>query len=120
MDFRPNCKSCLYLSMVLQRPVGCEQHASPAAWSAAGPTVRQRPESHLALSSGSHAMPPDGGRLGADCPPSGDPVLLFSRAEYQRLRTLRARVQERLERGDRLDAVDPGRDRADDADGPHR
>ena len=37
VDLKPNCKSCLYLSTVLQRPVGCERHAATWAWSAAGP-----------------------------------------------------------------------------------
>ena len=107
LDFRPNCKSCLYLSMVLQRPVGCEQHAGTSAWSAAAPAARQRPEASSALPSGPLALPSEVDRADADASPNPDVAALFSRAEYQRLCALRARVQAQLDRGRRPDDADP-------------
>ena len=107
LDFRPNCKSCLYLSMVLQRPVGCEQHATTSAWSAAAsPATRPRLDSSVALPSPSAEVAQEAEEL-----PNPDLVVLFSRSEYQRLCALRARVQEQLVRGRRPDDLNSRRGR---------
>ena len=91
--------------MVLQRPVGCEQHATASAWSAAGsPATRPRSDSPVALPS------PSAGAAEEDLE-DPDLMVLFSRSEYQRLCALRARVQEQLVRGRRPDDLNSRRGR---------
>lgn len=98
MDFKPSCKSCLYLSMVLQRPVGCEQHTTTSAWSAARASGGKPPgDGPIALPIGEPSEQPD--EL-----PTHDLMVLFTRVEYRRLCALRARVQEQRRRGRQPDA----------------
>lgn len=115
MDFKPSCKSCLYLSMVLQRPVGCEQHATASAWSAAGgPVSKPRADTPVALPAAEASQQPDDRLLNPDL------VVLFTHAEYQRLCALRARVQEQRGRDPWPDDLSPDRGCADGGGGAAR
>ena len=93
--------------MVLQRPVGCEQHATASAWSAAGsPATRPRLDSPVALPSPAAEAAEEVEELA-----NPDLVVLFSRSEYRSLCALRARVQEQLVRGRRPDDLNSRRGR---------
>ena len=97
--------------MVLQRPVACEQHASTSAWSAAAASaVSTRPESQVALPPGPVAAAAEADFLPNPDVPNSDIMVLFSRAEYQRLAALRARVQKQLQRGDGHDTLGASRE----------
>ena len=104
--------------MVLQRPVACEQHASTSAWSAAASRANLRPETQVALPPGPVLAPAEADRAAPDRLPNPDVMVLFSRAEYQRLAALRARVQKQLQQGDSPDELGAPRHRADDASAP--
>lgn len=102
MSFRPDCGSCVYLTLVLRRPSACREHLGTAFWSTPGETLAGRSQRWRPPTL-SDDEPPDAGEV----PPR------FTAAEYYRLLALRERVRRRRRLGlDEGDRATPG-ERAD-------
>jgi hypothetical protein len=118
LDFKPDCRSCLYVSMVLQRPVACERHAGAAGWPAGPESGVERlldPLAELGSRQVDDLARNDGTvRVWS----TANPRAAFSRDEYSRLTALRVRVREHLRRGCHPDHLIGPADSSYDVDGP--
>jgi hypothetical protein len=90
MDFRSDCRDCLSLTITLQLPVACADHAGGSrlggAWAAHDAPTQPRSSRDTLEREFDHAIIQDRA-------PTRSPGWPFNRLEYERLSALRERVR---------------------------